>query len=77
MASTDPSDRADPADDSVEHSSVVSPYSTEEVNELIKVNMLCFLHKNLTACSTESANRECGISEPTPKVHVRYDPKYK
>lgn len=77
MASIDPSDRADPMDDSVEHSSVVSPCSPEELNELIKVNILCFLRMYLTTCSIETANRECRISESTPKVHVWYDPKCK
>ena len=78
MVSTDPSDHADATDDSVEHSSsAVSPYNTEELNELVKVNVPCILRTQLTTYSTETANRECGISEPSPKVHVWYDPKRK
>ena len=78
MVSVDPSDHADAADNSVEHSaSATSPYSAEELNELVKVNVLCILRAQLTTCSTETANRDCRISEPSPKVHVWYDPKCK
>ena len=76
--SVGPSDCVDPPTDSIEWPFyVVLPCSTEELNELIKVNELSILHTQLTTYSTETANKKCRNSELTPKVDIQYDPKCK